>query len=51
MSDENSELAAKNARIIAQLRETFSPMTERLTPEIEPALIYEPIAAVEDDEE
>ena len=41
---ETQERNQKNERLIERLRESFTPMTARLTPEIEPALAYDPTA-------
>ena len=36
----------KNQKTISDLRETFATMTQRLTPEVEPATIYLPYVPV-----
>lgn len=42
MTNDKPDPETENARIIAKLRETFEPVARRLTPEIEPAVIYTP---------
>ena len=34
------EREEKNRQLVAALREVFTPLTERLTPESEPATVY-----------
>jgi hypothetical protein len=36
------DLAAKNQQIVEAVRETFARVTERLTPDVEPAATYLP---------
>ncbi len=43
MDDREKERNAKNQEIVAALRELFAPLTERLTPDVEPAGVYKPI--------
>jgi hypothetical protein len=50
-SPPDSASAEKNQLIVEALREAFGPMTQRLTPEVEPATIYlPPIPAAENPE-
>jgi hypothetical protein len=39
----------KNRALIAALRESFTPQTERLTPEVEPATVYVLESVADDD--
>ena len=36
----------KNLKTISDLREAFAPMTQRLTPEVQPATVYLPYVPV-----
>ncbi len=51
MPELNEDRAEKNRQIVASLRETFLPLTERLTPDVEPATMYLPARQEPDDEE
>lgn len=44
--EQDSSSAGENQRIVDVLRETFAAITNRLTPEVEPATIYLPYAPV-----
>lgn len=46
--EQDSPSAGENQRTVDVLRETFAPITKRLTPEVEPATIYLPYAPVSD---
>jgi hypothetical protein len=37
---ESKDSIAKDQKTVEALRETFAPVTERLTPDVEPATIY-----------
>lgn len=51
MNDPDKERNAKNQEIVAALRELFAPLTHRLTPDVEPAMVYQPITTEPEDEE
>ena len=42
MAESEEQRAAKNRAIVDALRTAFTPLVERLTPEVEPATIYIP---------
>ncbi|MBV9613449.1 MAG: hypothetical protein JO091_13325 [Acidobacteriaceae bacterium] len=50
MAESQAADAAQNESIVAALRETFSLVTERLTPDIEPAAVYVPSDGERDNE-
>jgi hypothetical protein len=37
---ERDDLTIANREIVSQLREMFTPLAQRLTPEVEPAVIF-----------
>jgi hypothetical protein len=37
---DSNEAVAKNQKLVDALREGFTPIADRLTPEIEPATVY-----------
>ncbi len=51
MNDPEKERSAKNQEIVAALRELFGPLTQLLTPDVEPATVYQPITTEPEDEE
>ena len=46
--DRDAPGAAENQRTVTVLRDTFAAITNRLTPEVEPATIYLPYAPISD---
>ena len=42
MADLEQDPDARNRALIEALRESFTPLNERLTPDVEPAVIYVP---------
>ena len=48
---ESEERDPKNEAIIKALREVFAPLTQQLTPDVEPATIYLPTTQEPENEE
>jgi len=49
MKEEN-DAAARNRQIVEELRESFRAAEQRLTPTVEPAVVFSPASAREDAE-
>jgi len=51
MPEAEPDRDSKNRQIVEALRAAFVPLLERLTPEVEPATAYVPIAQIPETEE
>ncbi len=43
-SESETELSSNNQKIVELLRESFRPSEQRLSPDVDPAVVYFPIA-------